>query len=109
MGVEHLVIPDDRMTSSTTYKADYQAYYGRINTDRGIYQSWCALDNDDDPYLQVDLGNIKTICGVGTQGRGKDDDVHDLWAKSYRVRLSNDSTNWIYLKQDGSTKVCTLH
>jgi hypothetical protein len=109
MGVEHLVIPDDRMTSSTTFNADYQAYYGRINTDRGIYQSWCALGNDEDPYLQVDLGNIKTICGVGTQGRGKDDDVHDLWAKSYRVRLSNDSTNWIYLKQDGSTKVCTLH
>ena len=108
MGLEHNVIPDTKMASSTDYNNLHYALYGRLNTHRNIYQTWCALFDDKEPYLQVDLGYIRLICGVGTQGQGKDDAGYNSWPISYGVQLSNDSSTWITFKQDGWRKACSL-
>jgi hypothetical protein len=108
MGVEHGVIPDGQMTASTIYSSDFPAHFGRVNIDAGTYKTWCAESGDKEPYLQVDLGHIRTICGVGTQGRGKYDAVdYFSWITSYSVQLSNDSSTWVDFQQNGWTKACT--
>ena len=106
MGIEQLVIPDMQMESSSVYDDNHPAGFGRLNDHRGLYKSWCALPADQNPYLQVDLGEIKAICGVGTQGRGKAPiDSYNAWAMSYNVKLTNDTLTWIFIQRNGANKV----
>lgn len=106
MGMEQQVIPDERMESSTEHDTGQSPKFGRVNDHRGAYKSWCATVADREPYLQADLGEIKTICGVGTQGRGYARiDSYNSWAISYNVKLTNDSSTWIFIQRDGANKV----
>ena len=106
MGLEQQVIPDMRMESSTELDDLHPASYGRVNDKRGLYDTWCATDADNEPYLQADLGEIRKICGVGTQGRGKASvDPHKAWPTSYNVKFTNDSSTWIFMQWDGANKV----
>ena len=106
MGLEQQVIPDMRMKASTEYDLHHPASYGRVNDKRGLYDTWCATEADKEPYLQVDLGEIRMICGVGTQGRGRASvDSYKAWPMSYNVKLTNDSLTWIFIQRDGANKV----
>jgi hypothetical protein len=107
--VEANVIPDTKMASSTIHDDAHLAEYGRLNTARNLYRAWCSLLADEEPYLQVDLGYIRATCGVGTQGRGKDDDGYKCWPKLYSVALSNDSSTWTTFTQDKKAlKACIM-
>ena len=105
MGVENNVIPDNQMTSSTRYDGNHDSYYGRVNTKRNGPEAWCALNSDDDPYLQVNLGHIRTICAVGTQGYGNQVANYRSWPKSYYIKLGNDSSTLFTFEQRGRKKV----
>lgn len=79
------IIPDARMTSSTTYDG-YHPYHGRLN-EKGGNQAWSPKTKDDKTdYLQVDMGAVYSVCAVATQGRGKSSE----WITSYKLRLSTD-------------------
>ena len=44
--------------------------------------------------LQVDLGQVKTVTGVATQG----DPSSDKWVKTYFISYSYDSLSWLNYK-----------
>ena len=63
------IILDGFLRASSHYQRNgYIALpsYGRLNGTRG--DGWCAEKNDDNQWLQVDLGKIIEICAVATQG-----------------------------------------
>ena len=84
------LIPDARMTASTFYDSDYYPYYGRLNENRGA-GAWCAKTNSNiTDYLQVDMGAVRSVCAVATQGQGQ----YPTWTTSYKLRLSTDGAIW---------------
>ena len=94
------MIPDARMTASTTNSDKEYPYYGRLNEGRG-YGVWCPdTRSDRTDFLQVDMGTEHLVCAVATQGHG--------WGArvtSYKVRLSADGITWITYKEINIKKV----
>ena len=96
-------IPDSRMTASTYLGSGYSPYHGRLNENRG-YGGWCPRTTSDrTDYLQIDMGTVRVVCAVATQGyRGGSN-----WVTSYKVHLSPDGITWNVYKENNVEKVMT--
>lgn len=93
------IIPDARMTASTTHSADLP-YYGRLNGKRynGV---WCTKTRQiDEDYLQVDMGAVHSVCAVATQGPR-----NEIYTTSYKLQLSTDGVTWSFYKENNVEKV----
>ncbi|KAL9970507.1 hypothetical protein ACROYT_G022893 [Oculina patagonica] len=94
-------IPDARMTASTFHNINYSPYYGRLNGTKG-YGAWCTKTKSDrTDYLQVDMGAVRSVCAVATQGHGGG----SHWTTSYKVHLSTDGVTWNVYKENNVEKV----
>ena len=105
MGVADVnTIRDDRITASSFHNSNYQPYYGRLNGWRGLFEAWCTkTKNDRTDYLQVDMGAVRSVCAVATQGgRGSQ------WITSFKLKLSLDGTTFNYYMEDNAVKVNKL-
>ena len=49
------------------------------------------MEEDDDPYLQIDLGKQKVITAVATQGLNN---PQGNWVERYSLNYSCDGINW---------------
>lgn len=76
LGMENGSIADFQIISSTVW-GGYSAEDGRLNGDR----AWVAKKNDRNQWIQVDLGELKIVTKIATQGR-KDE---DQWVTTYNV------------------------
>ena len=105
MGVADInTIPDDRITASTIHLYDYRPYYGRLNGKRGNQKAWCPKTNNDrTDYLQVDMGAVRIVCAVGTQGG-----TAHTWITSFKLKVSLDGTTFNYYMEDNAVKVNKL-
>ena len=105
MGVADIsTIPDDRITASTFHDSNYQPYYGRLNGGRGAIGAWCTKTTDDrTDYLQVDMGAVRSVCAVATQGA-----TSNNWITSLKLKLSLDGTTFNYYMEDNAVKVNKL-
>jgi hypothetical protein len=108
LGMENDFIPDSSLSSSSIFNIYHNNYYARPNTQRNAPRSWCANQSDKKPYFQVNLGEIKSVCGVGTMGRGSLGSNH-AYPMSYSVQLSNDSFNWTFVEKDKNENVSNIY
>ena len=95
------IIPDGRMTASTIYNDYFSPHYGRLNGQRGN-KGWSpktASDRTD--YLQVDMGAVRYVCAVATQGSGSNSE----WITSYKLHVSTDEATWKVYKEKNVEKV----
>ena len=97
-------IPDSAISSSSAINVWHDRQFARPNTQRNSARGWCAAGSDERPYLQVDLGEIRSVCGVGTMGRGSIS-AHYGRPISYSVLLSKDSLNWTFVEEGDSKTV----
>ena len=77
-------IPDARMTANSLHINIYyyQPYYGRLHEARE-YGGWCPQNKSDrTEYLQVDMGEVRSVCGVATQGLLR----YPAWTISYKLQ-----------------------
>ncbi|XP_022785485.1 roundabout homolog 1-like [Stylophora pistillata] len=94
-------IPDVRMTASSFYDSRYYPYYGRLNERRGK-GGWCTKTTTDrTDYLQVDMGEVRFVCAVATQGLRS----NNAWTTSYKLHLSADGLNWKTYKETNIEKI----
>ena len=94
-------IPDARMTASSFFDGTYRSSYGRLNDRRGN-GGWCAQTiSDRTDYLQVDMGEVRFLCGVATQGLQES----SAWTTSYKLQLSTDGITWNTYKETNIEKV----
>ena len=94
-------IPDVKMTASSFHSSNQYPYYGRLNETRGA-GGWCPKNKSDrTEYLQVDMDEVRSVCGVATQG------VLSLteWTTSYKLRLSTDGITWSTYRETNFEKV----
>jgi len=86
--MESYAIEDAQLTASstTTVEADkYGTHSARLN---GKF-AWRTSSTGNE-YIQVDLGEIKTLTAIATQG----DTVASAWVTSFAVKYSADNVSW---------------
>ncbi|KAI8502469.1 hypothetical protein Bbelb_200570 [Branchiostoma belcheri] len=102
LGMESGAIPDDSITASSTWDVAHEPYRGRLNGVAGV-GAWSARTNTIGEWLQVDLGEMKTVTGTIIQGRYHGD---DHWVTSYKLQYSEDGLSWTaYASSNGSEEV----
>ncbi|XP_029460064.1 adipocyte enhancer-binding protein 1 [Rhinatrema bivittatum] len=99
IGLESHRIEDDQMLASSMLRHGLNAQRGRLNIQAGVNEddyydgAWCAEDNTDIQWLEVDTRRSTEFTGVITQGR--DSLIHDDFVTSFFVGFSNDSQKWV--------------
>ena len=104
--MESRQILDSAITASSFYSEYYKPWYGRLNLHLGRCAWTTTSGGRDNAWIQVDLGDIKLVTGVATQGRCTDDER----VTSYTVTYSIDGGNWEFYKESDGPKVglCTF-
>ncbi|KAI8487880.1 hypothetical protein Bbelb_343280 [Branchiostoma belcheri] len=102
LGMESGAIPDDSITAYSIWGVGYEPYRGRLNGVTGV-GAWSVRTNAIGEWLQVDLGEMKTVTGTIIQGRYHN---ADQWVTSYKLQYSVDGLSWMkYASSDGSEEV----
>eukprot|EP00058_Branchiostoma_floridae_P014880 XP_002600368.1 hypothetical protein BRAFLDRAFT_66601 [Branchiostoma floridae] len=100
LGMESGAIPDSSITASSYYDSGpfvNPPQAGRLN---GL--GWAPSGPSIEEWLQVDLGEMKAVTGIITQG------LRDapVGATLYKLQFSADGTEWTtYADGDGSDKI----
>lgn len=90
--------------SSSSHYDKYFAFYGRLNGSRGR-GGWCArTKNDRGDHLQIDMGEVHSICAVATQGK-----LTGSYITSYKLYFSIDGVNWMVYTEFNKMKVKKKH
>ena len=104
--MESLAISDAQISASSQWDVNHAAIQGRLNFKAGSGKQggWLAKYNNQDQWLQADLGSSKKVTHLATQGRNG----YDQWVTSYKVEYSNDGSSFLYYQEQGADKVCEL-
>ena len=63
--------------------------------------SWSAKTSDLNQWIQADLGGLKQVSGVATQGRNG----HPQWVTKFMVQYSETDETWNYIEDGNGQKV----
>jgi hypothetical protein len=85
------------MTSSSIWNAALSTQQGRLNS----ASSWTARKQDQNQWIQIDLGEEEIITAIATQGRSN----YNQWVKTYSVSYSLDGKTFESCKINGAVKV----
>ncbi len=83
-------LPNASITASSFYGGGYEPWRGRL-FDLSTTANWSAQTNDANQYLQIDLGKVRPVDAILTQGRHN----ANQWVTSYRLSYSLDGNTWI--------------
>ena len=101
-------VPDASRSASSQYNDQY-CQTPMLDATSGGY---CAAISTPGTWTQMDLGSVRQITGVVTQGKA----VSDQWIASFKVEVSADAASWsgvdggrIFMgNTDRNTKVTSL-
>ncbi|XP_067054194.1 uncharacterized protein [Acropora muricata] len=101
-------LPDSAFNASSRLVSgdwDFSARNARLYQEDNFFRrrigGWCAQHQDSNQWLQVDLGKIKFVTAVATQGRDK----FFEHVKSYELAFSKDGHRWNHYKENGRTRI----
>ena len=87
----------ETITSSSFTSPGYEPVNARLNANKCWKPS---TQNDPDDYLQIDLGKVRILTGLATQGFPSE------YVESYTIQYSIDSVKWNdYVDLSFTTKV----
>ena len=108
LGVEDGTIPDSGLTASSQFGyATSEASPVTVRLNHGTF--WSPRSDDQNPWVQVNIGSPTQVVGVMTQG-GWFHDVHNVkieqWVETFTVSSSyNDATMPFHKLTDGNGAV----
>ena len=102
MGIQSGAIPDSHITASSELDDNATASRSRlyILRNRSLYAAWIPSDQDQDQWLEIDIGEpLNVVTAVATQGRG------DYWVTSYKLQYRDkNTTDFQFYTEQGSTE-----
>lgn len=103
LGMESRAISDVQISASSQWDANHAAIQGRLNFQAGGGKQggWSAKTNNQNQWLQADLGKVRKVTHLATQGRNG----NSQWVKSYKVEFSNDGSTFQFYKEQGADKI----
>ncbi|XP_076974154.1 adipocyte enhancer-binding protein 1 isoform X2 [Tamandua tetradactyla] len=99
IGMESHRIEDNQIRASSILRHGLGAQRGRLNIQAGANEddyfdgAWCAEDDAQTQWIEVDTRRTTRFTGVITQGR--DSSVHADFVTTFFVGFSNDSQTWV--------------
>ncbi|XP_042558330.1 adipocyte enhancer-binding protein 1 [Dipodomys spectabilis] len=99
IGMESHRIEDNQIRASSMLRHGLGAQRGRLNIQAGANEddyydgAWCAEDDSQTQWIEVDTRRTTRFTGIITQGR--DSSIHDDFVTSFFVGFSNDSQTWV--------------
>ncbi|KAL9951076.1 hypothetical protein ACROYT_G043672 [Oculina patagonica] len=103
LGMQNGDIKDNQITATSSRSADLP-HYGRLHNNK----YWCAAKKSKNEYIQVDLGQVKTLNKILIQGRGNRYD----WVTGFFLYYSDDGQRWTGYTESGdknhSNSICYL-
>ena len=89
-------IPDSAIKASSYYPGYFPKY-----VKPGSDYCWNpATGQEQNSWIQIDLGNTTIFTGLETKGCKSD------WTETYSVSFSIDGKRWFKYKENGAAKVC---
>ena len=98
--MENSEISNGQIRASSQFDVNAAANQGRLylQTTESQDGGWSAAKNNQNQWLQVDLGSrYFKVTGVATQGKR---DIHQ-WVTSYKLQYGNDGVKFQYYKEQG--------
>lgn len=99
--MENYIIPDNQITASSLKTADDKPHAARLNAD----WAWTAQDIPEfggegvlSEWLQVDLGEVKEVTGVVTQGHPH----YNQYVESFVIQFSETGLAWEDILEPGA-------
>ncbi|XP_022792778.1 contactin-associated protein-like 4 [Stylophora pistillata] len=98
--MESRAISDAQISASSQWDASHAAIQGRLifQAGGGKEGGWSARANNQNQWLQADLGSVKKVTHLATQGRN----AASQWVKSYMVEYSDDGSTFHVYKEQGT-------
>ena len=96
LGLSNNSIPDNFFGASSSIDVYYRPGEGRLNNSHVVGQgsgAWCSGSDDKAPYLQVNLGSVRKVTHVSTQGHP----VLHKWVTLFRLSYSLNGVIWTKL------------
>uniref|UniRef100_A0A671T5B0 ferroxidase n=1 Tax=Sinocyclocheilus anshuiensis TaxID=1608454 RepID=A0A671T5B0_9TELE len=101
LGIESGLIKDAQITASSVasswYSGQWHPWYARLNK-YGTANAWQAKNNDIQPWIQVELKDIKKITGIITQGAKSLG--NEMFVTAYSLEYSEDGKRWTKYTDD---------
>ena len=104
LGMENGAIGDGQISASSQWDNNHAAGQGRLQFKQngGKQGAWSSRKNDQNQWLQIDMGDYHKVTGVGTQGR--DSVKYKQWVTKYQLIFSNDGVNFQDYKGQGTAR-----
>ena len=99
--MENGAIDDGQISASSQWNDNHAARQGRLQfKQNGVKRgAWSSRKNNQNQWLQINMGAVRKVTGVGTQGR---DSVRiKQWVTRYQLGFSNDCVNFETYKGQG--------
>lgn len=98
LGAQSGELPNMHFTASGDGGTGKEPWKGRLNGG----EAWCAGNNSNKEFLQIDLGRIRRVSSVATQGHP----VSSQWVKEYGLSYSTDELFWRKAIGEDRSMVC---
>ncbi|KAG8009334.1 Neuropilin-1a, partial [Nibea albiflora] len=102
LGMESGEITSDQIMASSQYNPSWSPERSRLN----YYENaWTPAEDSNKEWIQVDLGFLRFVSAIGTQGAISQETKKVYFVKSYKVDVSSNGEDWITLKEGSKQKV----
>uniref|UniRef100_A0A8C1NRC3 Neuropilin n=1 Tax=Cyprinus carpio TaxID=7962 RepID=A0A8C1NRC3_CYPCA len=104
LGMESGEITEDRITASSQYNPSWSPLRSRLNFPEN---GWTPSDDSVREWIQVDLGFLRYVTAIGTQGAISKETKKAYYVRTYKISVSSNGEDWIMLKD--KTKPMVFH
>uniref|UniRef100_A0A8C7WS60 Neuropilin n=1 Tax=Oryzias sinensis TaxID=183150 RepID=A0A8C7WS60_9TELE len=102
LGMESGEITSDQIMASSQYNPSWSPERSRLN----YYENaWTPADDTNKEWIQVDLGFLRFVSAIGTQGAISQETHRIYYVKAYKVDVSSNGEDWITLKEGSKQKI----
>ncbi|XP_029135416.2 coagulation factor VIII isoform X1 [Labrus bergylta] len=103
-GLQKREFLDERFNASSTYSSllrSWSPHFARLHLE-GSTNAWRPENNNPHEWLQVNLGNVKRITGVITQGARSL--LTQMMVTEFSVTVSRDGSSWSSVLEESSQR-----
>ncbi|XP_015194421.1 neuropilin-1a isoform X1 [Lepisosteus oculatus] len=102
LGMESGEITSDQIESSSQYNSNWSPERSRLNYNEN---AWTPSEDSSKEWIQVDLGFLRFVSAIGTQGAISKETKKVYYVKAYKVDVSSNGEDWITLKEGSKQKI----
>ncbi|XP_042184638.1 neuropilin-1a [Oncorhynchus tshawytscha] len=102
LGMESGVITSDQITASSQYNSNWSPERSRLNYKEN---GWTPSEDSNREWIQVDLGFLRFVSAVGTQGAISKETKKEYFVRSYKVDVSSNGEDWVTIKEGSKQKI----